>query len=539
MPAGRTGDGVLVIAAGGNVGLFAEEVRREWVVRPASVEELEKLVVGEVSAAQRTVGGALVLREGSVSGIPIRVRFTEVRPEAQQVYEPEDLDSAQVDPARWEAIAKVIKQEYSQYEGFVILHGLDTMAYTASALSFMIGTPNLPIVLTGAQRPLNYGRTDALQNIVSSIAIAASRSLGISPVIEEVCVYSHDTLFRGNRVTMTSSSSYRSFDSPNYAPLAVAGEHIEIQEHVLWRAGNRNTIHYRKDARARVVIIDVFPGMDATLIASLSSNRVATSAQVTASAKERSKGELRGVLLRTYGMGTAPTSEKFLHALQEVVDSGIVVMNVTQARSGRISRGTDPVSLRLMEQGVVSGGDMTAEAAYAKMVVLLSDGTTPVEQADLLQVALCGEQSQSIFNVHFEAGETVEEGGAYYAYPHQDRPIVARHELRLEDITHVQLRLLGVKPAKIAAHVNRTIELQAHLVEKFQDKTEVIDKLIEDTLRWRPEGRETVNVAYDVTEAVSNYVMQPSIIIRLQTSEAIQWSRMSLAIFANVRLSDS
>jgi L-asparaginase len=531
-----SGDGVLVIVAGGNVGLFADEVRREWVVRPASTEELEAAVVGEVPAAQRTVGGTLMLRERNVRGVSVRVKFMALTSEEQRIFEHEDLDSAQVDPTRWEEIAKTIKASYNQYEGFVILHGLDTMAYTASALSFMLGNPNVPIVLTGAQRPLNFGRTDAIQNIVSSIALAASRSLGLTPTIEEVCIYSHDTLFRGNRVAMISSSSYRSFDSPNYAPLALAGEHIEIQEHVLWRAGNRSNLDFRKDARARVVIVDVFPGMDATLIANL--KEIETDSE--AKGKKKSDGkELRGVLLRTYGMGTAPTSDRFLAALDGLVASGVVVMNVTQARSGRISHGTDPVSLRLMEQGVVSGGDMTAEAAYAKMVVLLSERDDPEERADQLQIARCGEQSQSVFNVHFNEGETIEQGPEYFAHLTPMRDMVGRHELRLEDITHIQLRLLGVRPAKQAANVNRTIELKVSMADQYQEQTDIVANLAEDTLRWRPEGRETLNLAYDVTLAAKTYVTQQSVIVRIQTSEAISWTRASFAIFSTVRLTAS
>ena len=240
MPNGR----VLVIAAGGNIGLMADH--EEGTLRPAEMGELKDLVVGEAAAGERGGRGSLILREDSVQGTSIWVDFESLRPEdADRPQRPEDLDSAQVDPALWREIAEKIEGRESDYEGFVILHGLDTMAYTASALSFMLGQPTVPVVLTGAQRPLNFGRTDALQNIISSIAIAAGGTLGIHPIVQEVCVYSHDTLFRGNRVTMTSSSSYRSFDSPNYAPLAIAGENIEIQDHVVWRSGRRNKLDYR------------------------------------------------------------------------------------------------------------------------------------------------------------------------------------------------------------------------------------------------------------------------------------------------------
>ncbi len=527
-------DGVLVIVAGGNIGLYADEVKKEWVLRPARLREIEKTIVGEVPAAQRAIGGTITLREGSVAGTAVRVKFIAVG-SGDRIGEPEDLDSAQIQPAKWEELAQMIKAEYSQYEGFVILHGLDTMAYTASALSFMLGNPTVPVVLTGAQRPINYGRTDAVQNVISAIVVAAGRSLGIYPLIPEVCVYCHDTLYRGNRVTMTSASSYRAFDSPNYSPLAVVGEHIEIQTHVLRRPGERVNLDYKKDASARVVIVDVFPGMDHWLISSLVNDdeKQAGAQRGTPRPVVRT---LRGVLLRTYGMGTAPTTAAFLDSLQNLTDNGVVVLNVTQARSGRISHGSDPVSLRLMEHGVVSGVDMTAEAAYAKMVVLLSEGDDPGERADQLQIAVCGEQSQSVFNYHFCPDETKEEENGYFAYVTPEREMTGRHELNLDDITHVQLRILGARPTAQAADVNRTIELGISLVDKFEGQTEELAKLAEDTLRWKPGGRETVNAAYDVTTLARSHVLRPNPILRIETNEAMRYARLSLSIFANVSL---
>ena len=533
--------GVLVIVSGGNVALFADEVKREWKLRPVLLDELERVVLGDRSNSP-TVGGTIVLREGNVKGTPVKVSFDEVgRQRRGQFHDPEDLDSAQVDPYIWEQLADKIKQSYQHYDGFVILHGLDTMAYTASALSFMLGNPSVPIVLTGAQRPLNYGRTDAIQNIVSSIVVAAGKSLGIHPIVPEVCVYSHDTLYRGNRVTMVSSSSYRSFDSPNYPPLATGGEHIEVHGHVLRRPGGRFNLDYHKDAKARVVIVDVFPGMDSRLISNLAETRESSfedGENENSAASDHDERELRGVLLRTYGMGTAPTSPSFLGALKRLVDSDIVVMNVTQARSGRVSYANDPVSLRLLEQGVVSGVDMTAEAAYAKMVVMLSEAGTPAERADLLQIAACGEQTQSVFNLHFDSDETREEGGTFFAHLVPDREMVGRHQLRLEDITFVQLRFLGVRPVQRAANVNRSIEFKASFVDRYEDRSDVVATLAEDTLRWHPDGRATINMAFDISVA-RQHVMQPSVFLQLETSEAVEWTRLSVAIFANVRLDAS
>jgi L-asparaginase len=543
---GNARRGVLVIVSGGNIGLYADESRHEWVVRTADEPEIEEMILAQVPPSDDQLSGTIKLRENSVAGVPIHLTFTRIKADdedKESEREREDLDSAQVDPSRWEQLAAEIQKHYNQYEGFVILHGLDTMAYTASALSFMLGNPTVPIVLTGAQRPLNFGRTDTIQNAISAIAIAASRSLAIQPVVKEVCVYSHDMLFRGNRVTMSSSSSYRSFDSPNYPPLAIAGEHIEIQRHVL-RQPTGELLDYRRHAQARVIIIDVFPGMDATLIANLKDRGPA--AHVDGGRDDEGEAQpnkpLRGVLLRTYGLGTAPTSPAFLTALDELVKAEIVVMNVTQARSGRISYGTDPVSLRLMEQGVVSGVDMTAEAAYAKMVVLLSQKEgRAAELGDELQVALCGEQSQSVFNLHFEPGETLKRDDGYY---HADlfpvRQIVKRHELKERDIEHIQLRLLGVRTLE---ENPGPVELLVHLSDKDQDREEMNVEIADEWLRWTLGGRDTVNATFYVEEEGWKYVTDSNAhetaVVRLRTSRPISWRRLSIAIFVNVTSTES
>lgn len=519
-------DGVLVIAAGGNIGLYASQVKHEWVVRPASVRELEEQVLGAATGTDHVGSGNLVLREGTVKGVGVRVTFETMRRGAVSnaaIYEPEDLDSAQVDPRLWVQLAERIKDAYSQYEGFVILHGLDTMAYTAAALSFMLENLAGPIILTGAQRPLNFARTDASQNIITAITLAAARSLGLTPVVPEVCVYSHDTLFRGNRVMMASSSSYGAFDSPNYPPLATVGEHVEVQHHLLRPASGVHRIVAKARADARVSIVDVFPGMDARLITTLAEANV----------DDKAGGRpLRGVLLRTYGMGTAPTSDdSFLAALRALVNDDVVVLNVTQARSGRISHNIDPVSLRLLEQGVVSGIDMTAEAAYAKMVVTLSNESSASRAADTLQIASCGEQSQSIFHWHFAADETVEEGGAFFAPLRPIGDMNSAHQMDENTITYVQLRVLGVEPAVDAQKkVVRTIELRATLIDKLETRHDPLAVLAEDTLRWRPDGKPTVNRAYDIT-AQKAMVSQPGLLLELETSEAIRWTGLAIALY--------
>ncbi len=172
------------------------------------------------------------------------------------------------------------------------------------------------------------------------------------------------------------------------------------------------------------------------------------------------------------------------------------------------------------------------------MVVYLSEGTDPLERADALQIAACGEQSQSVHNIHYGSGSTMKEAGSDYIALLPSREMVGRHELMLEDITHIQLRVLGIRPAGKLADVNRTIEFSARLVDQFQQRTDVVAELAaSETLRWRSGGRETVNVAYDITVAAKDHILRPTTILQLETEEPISWARMSIAIFSNVSMS--
>lgn len=519
------GRAVLVIVTGGSIGLVAKTDRRRegtTVLKPAHLSEIRQHVLGD------SKGTSLLLREGTVVGASIAVDFKDLRTDAERAsVDPEDLDSAQVDPSLWKKVAQAIHDNYQDYQGFVVLHGLDTMAYTASALSFILGNLSVPVIVTGSQRPLNYARTDAIQNARCAIYFAGSATLGMQTV-PEVALYSHDTLFRGNRASMVHASSYRSFDSPNFNPLATVGEHVEIQAHLLRTPLTARRVNLRVSVSAKVYVLDVYPGMDAAIIGSL--------AEVP---------NLRGVLLRTYGMGTAPTSTPVLESLARLVDSGIVVMNVTQARSGRISHGEDPVSLRLFEQGVISGVDMTAEAGYAKMVVILGEIQDPKEAEELLQLAYCGEQSQSIVHYHFHPGcteEAFDEDGSptgmYSAVlePELGRSLVGRTRIERspDSIKHIQLRLLGVQPVNdTETRVNRAVDFDAHLVDKSQRLDDHVFVLKQDVLRWPASGRPTINMAYDITLA-RDHVMNPDTRLHIETNEAIRWKRLYVSLFADV-----
>ena len=530
---------VLVILTGGNVTLISAPDRRqnEVLLNQCTPAQLRTELLGSENA------DTLVLQEGSLLGLTVHVDFKDLREDEEQRYhDPEELDSSQVKPKLWAQLARTIKDKYDSYEGFVILHGLDTMAYTASALSFMLQNLNSPVVLTGAQRPLNFKRTDAVQNIFTAITFAAADSLGIRPIISGVSVYSYDTLFRGSRASMCSATAYRSFDSPNFPALATVGDHIDIQSHLVQSDGKGHVLATKEKVDARVVILDVYPGMDAAMIHGLRTKRRAKATEDAEASEERQP--IRGVLLRTYGMGTAPTSESVLAALRELADSEIVVMNVTQARSGRISHGQDSISLRLFEQGVISGVDMTAEAAYAKMVVQLSEGDDYKERADLLQIEASGEQSQSIFHIHFDANETTEaedNQGTYRALLRKSRDVVEASRIlhNLDLVDYIQLRLLGLEPSQEKDKGrNWSTEIDISLVETT-GQGKMIAQLPHDTLRWFAQGRKTINKAYDITSHAKQLIGDriPITWVLLESHQPIRWRRASIAIFSHVERS--
>ena len=560
--------GVLVIATGGNICLTTVKAKGTEKLAQASLDDIRRLVLGEPDA------DGLRLREASVEGEELRLRFYDLRPPSAAMGDPEEQDSAQVKPELWSKIAVLINQEYRNYEGFVVLHGLDTMAYTASALSFMLGDLAKPVVVTGSQRPLSYRRTDAVQNTISAITCAGAHTLGIEPVVPEVTIYSHDSLFRGNRASMVSASSYRSFETLNCPTLAVMGSTVDIQSHLLLdhRIGKR--LNLRKDATAKVHIIDVFPGMDPRILRTiLESNRELIERQgenrgaargskeaanktdatnktdVTSKTDIAAVGEMglwndteltRGVLLRTYGLGTAPTRRGFLEAIEELVESGVVIVNVTQARSGRITYSPDPLSLRLFEKGVVSGVDMTAEAAYAKMVTLLSRESNSRVVADRMQIEMCAEQSQSIFTVHFGPGETVKDE----ELPKPTALLERMHEVTQRDlldrgsrIHNIQLRVFGITPEpKPKQPFSRIIEFDAYVVDREHEKPKIVaDLKREHTLAWNDRGRmPTINVSFDITSS-RDQLLSAGSMLRFDSNEAIRWKHASVVVYAEIR----
>ncbi len=283
------------------------------------------------------------------------------------------IDSSDTNPDFWLRLAKEIANQYNEVDGFVILHGTDTMAYTASALSFLLENLNKPVILTGSQLPLGVMRTDGRENILNSIEIAISHCNG-RPRVPEVGIYFEDSLYRGNRAYKDNAEQFNAFTSSNYPKLAEVGVKIKYNDNYIHQPDDKPLIlHTRMDDN--IGILKLYPGITPQLISTLFQTP-----------------SLRAVIMETYGSGNAPTDAVFLSLLKDAVKQGIVIVNVTQCKGGgRVEAGLYGASVALSEIGVISGRDITTEAAVAKMMYLLGEGLTNKEVKYWMTVSLRGE----------------------------------------------------------------------------------------------------------------------------------------------------
>jgi L-asparaginase len=284
------------------------------------------------------------------------------------------LDSSNMNPGFWVQLAIVIEQNYEDYDGFVVLHGSDTMAYTASALSFMLENLNKPVIFTGSQLPIGMVRTDGRENFINSIEIAAAREFD-TPVVPEVAICFENKLFRANRTSKLNAENFEAFISGNYPLLAEVGVRIKYYGNNILKP-NFKKLRVSKELDDNIAILKLFPGI---------------SPQVTQSILNTSG--LKAVILESFGAGNAPTVDWFMDQLQDASNRGIIILNVTQCKGGAVEMGKYETSAGLSRIGVIGGYDITTESAVTKLMYLLGSGYSSDSVKQLLQTSLRGEMT--------------------------------------------------------------------------------------------------------------------------------------------------
>jgi L-asparaginase len=334
---------VLIIYTGGTIGMHEDPVK--GTLKPFDFKKILKIIP-------------------EISGFGYNIDSISFDP---------PIDSSDIGIPTWIHLAEIIEENYDRYDGFVVLHGTDTMAYSASALSFMLDDLSKPVIFTGAQLPIGALRTDGKENLITSIMIAAAREYG-KAVVPEVCIYFESKLSRGNRTTKVNAAQFNAFQSANYPYLAKAGVHLVYNREFIHVPGKFSRLKVHRELNNNIAILKLFPGltgeyMDAVL----------------------ELNGLKAVILETFGAGNAPSGEWFLRRIKKAVDRGVIILDVTQCIMGSVEMGRYETSRGLLKYGVISGYDITTEAATAKLMVLLAQDLPSDEVKLLLNKSLKGE----------------------------------------------------------------------------------------------------------------------------------------------------
>jgi L-asparaginase len=284
------------------------------------------------------------------------------------------IDSSDMSLSVWQQMARVIEKHYDSYDGFVILHGTDTMAYTASVLSLMLENLTKPIILTGSQLPVGKLRTDGKENLITALEIAADKDSAGRSIVPELCIYMQNLLMRGNRTIKVNANNFSAFTSPNYPCLGEAGLNIRYNTQFILKPDYGKPVYFNYAMDTNMVILKLFPG--------ISEEAVRAHLEIPG---------LKGVVLETYGTGNSPIYPWFTDLLRGAIERGIVIVNVTQCLYGGVEMHLYENGQRLEKMGVVSGYDITTEAALAKLMILFGEGRTQAEVSRLMPVALRGE----------------------------------------------------------------------------------------------------------------------------------------------------
>jgi len=287
------------------------------------------------------------------------------------------MDSSDIQPETWKEIALIIEENFENFDGFVVLHGTDTMAYSASALSFMLQNLSKPVIFTGAQLPIGMMRSDAKENLLTAIEIATAKENG-KAIVPEVCIFFEDTLFRGNRTTKKNAEHFNAFNSYNYPPLAKVGVHIKYFNSYIHYPEPFAKLEVKTNINPNIGILKLFPG--------ITQQNVHATLNIP---------ELKAVILESYGAGNAPRLIWLYEELKAAVEKGIIIVNKSQCSTGTVEMGKYETSLNLLNAGVISGYDCTTEALVAKLMHLLGEYHSTEIIKHKLSVSLCGEMTIS------------------------------------------------------------------------------------------------------------------------------------------------
>lgn len=284
------------------------------------------------------------------------------------------IDSSDMEPSLWTKLVRIITDNYEEFDGFVILHGTDTMAYTASALSFMLENLKKPVILTGSQLPIDMLRTDGKENLIASIEIAAAKHEDGASIVPEVCIFFENQLLRGNRTTKINAENFNAFRSYNYPTLAKAGIHIKYEYDRILKPDYQKSLksHYLYDTN--IAILTLFPGIQENIISTVL----------------HAPG-LKAIVLKTYGSGNAPQKRWFIDLLKDATTRGIIIVNISQCPSGMVEMERYETGLHLLDAGVISGYDSTVESVITKLMFLLGHGKSEEEIRHLMTVPVAGE----------------------------------------------------------------------------------------------------------------------------------------------------
>ena len=430
-------------------------------------------------------------------------------------YSTEPLDSCNLGPKEWREMANVIHECYDKYEGFVILHGTDTMVNTASVLSFMLENLSKPVIITGAQMTYLFNvRNDGWQNLVTALMIANPKYSGI-PIVPEVCIYFGQKLMRGNRTRKINATGFNAYTSPNYKPLATIGDYIEVDESLLLKKSTK-PLKVKSKLNTDVVPIYFFPGIqDSKVLQNILSDK-----------------NLKGVVLLSYGSGNIPTDQHVLDMIKKAHDRGVVFYNVTQTGGGRVELGMYETSALLLDVGVISGIDITPEAALVKMEVLLGDeDLNQKEIENMAQQDLAGEMSLSIFTTLFNDKDNPQVDSKYKRFRIPATNIQGFNKIGEGKLDRIMLRFRdGVfSNPNEDGYIN--IKLYADLSSDDELNIDSINYL--GSFNKLPNDKPTMAI-FDITESAKK-VLSPrsSFTVVLDSTDGIfSWSSVELALYA-------